>query len=72
VLLWSFVTLGSSAREHGTTLPGLGHTAVTGLIERGVPIVQRFAGHADLATTMRYCSIADDGYADRIASALAG
>jgi hypothetical protein len=35
-----------------------------------VPIVQRFAGHADIATTMRYCSIADDVYAERIQKAL--
>ncbi len=50
---------------------GLRHTAITRLIERGVPlpIVQRFAGHADIATTMRYCSIADDIYAERIRSA---
>jgi integrase len=45
----------------------LRHTAITRLIECGVPvpIVQRSAGHADIATTMRYCSIDDDGYADR-------
>jgi integrase len=50
----------------------LRHTAITRLIERGVPVplVQRFAGHADIATTMRYCSIADDVYAERIVSAL--
>jgi integrase len=50
----------------------LRHTAITRLIERGVPVplVQRYAGHADLATTMRYCSIADDVYADRIVDAL--
>ncbi|HLT47609.1 MAG TPA: site-specific integrase [Rubricoccaceae bacterium] len=50
----------------------LRHTAITRLIERGVPvpIVQRFAGHADVSTTMRFCSIADDVYADRIVSAL--
>jgi integrase len=50
----------------------LRHTALTQLIERGVPvpIVQRFAGHADIATTMRYCSIDDDVYAERIVRAL--
>ena len=44
---------------------------MTWLIERGVPvpIVQRFAGHADITTTMRYCSIADDVYADKIVAA---
>jgi integrase len=56
----------------GVGVHGLRHTAITRLIERGVPvpIVQRFAGHADIATTMRYCSIADDVYADRIVAAL--
>src|SRR5690606_13579106 len=50
----------------------LRHTAITRLTERGVPvpIVQRFAGHADVSTTMRFCSIADDAYADRLVSAL--
>jgi site-specific recombinase XerD len=48
-----------------------GHTAITRLIERGVPvpIVEWFAGHADIATTTRSCSIADDVYADRITQA---
>jgi integrase len=40
--------------------------------ERGVPVpvVQRFAGHADVATTMRYCSLADDVYAVQVRAAL--
>ena len=52
----------------------LEETAITQLIERGVPvpIVQRLAGHADVATTMRYCSVADDVYADRTVHALGG
>jgi integrase len=51
----------------------LRHTTITRLIERGVPvpIVQRFAGHADIATTMRYCSIADDVIAAQVRGALA-
>ncbi len=50
----------------------LRHSCITWLIERGVPVpvVQRFAGHADIATTMRYCSVAHDVYADQIRSAL--
>ncbi|PAP77077.1 tyrosine-type recombinase/integrase [Rubrivirga marina] len=52
----------------------LRHSSVTWLIERGVPVpvVQRFAGHADVATTMLYCSVADDVAGDRIRSALDG
>jgi hypothetical protein len=51
-----------------------GHTAITRLVERGVPvpIVQRFDRHADIATTMRCCSIAADVYADWVVSALGG
>ncbi len=51
----------------------LRHSCITRLIEQGVPVpvVQRFAGHADIATTMRYCSVAHDVYADQIRSALA-
>lgn len=50
----------------------LRHSCITWLIERGVPVpvVQRFAGHADITTTMRYCSVATDVYADQIRSAL--
>ena len=50
----------------------LRHSCITWLIERGVPVavVQRFAGHADIATTMRYCSVADDVYGEQIRSAL--
>ena len=50
----------------------LRHSCITWLIERGVPVpvVQQFAGHADIATTMRYCAIADDVYADQIRNAL--
>lgn len=50
----------------------LRHSCITWLIERGVPVpvVQRFAGHADIATTMRYCSVASDVYADQIRAAL--
>lgn len=52
----------------------LRHSCITRLIEQGVPVpvVQRFAGHADVTTTMRYCSVASDVYADQIRSALAG
>ena len=50
----------------------LRHSCITRLIEQGVPVpvVQRFAGHADVTTTMRYCSVAHDVYADQIRSAL--
>ena len=50
----------------------LRHSCVTRLIEQGVPVpvVQRFAGHADVMTTMRYCSVASDVYADQIRAAL--
>ena len=50
----------------------LRHSCITWLIERGVPVpvVQRFAGHADASTTMLYCSVADDVYADQIRGAL--
>ena len=50
----------------------LRHSCITRLIERGVPVpvVQRFAGHADVTTTMRYCSVASDVYADQIRAAL--
>ena len=50
----------------------LRHSCITWLIERGVPVpvVQRFAGHADVSTTMRYCSVATDVYADQIRTAL--
>ena len=49
----------------------LKYHAITRLIERGVPVplVQRFAGHADIATSMRYCGIAEDVYAEQIVSA---
>jgi len=52
----------------------LRHSCLTWLVERGVPVpvVQRFAGHADVATTMLYCSVADDVAGDRIRSALDG
>jgi integrase len=51
----------------------LRHSCITWLIERGVPVpvVQRFAGHADVSTTMRYCSLADDVYATQVRVALA-
>lgn len=50
----------------------LRHSCITRLIEQGVPVpvVQRFAGHADVTTTMRYCSVAHDVYADQIRAAL--
>ncbi len=50
----------------------LRHSCITWLIERGVPvaIVQQFAGHADIATTMKYVSVAGDVYADKIRQAL--
>lgn len=50
----------------------LRHSCITRLIEQGVPVpvVQQFAGHADIATTMRYCSVASDVYADQIRTAL--
>lgn len=50
----------------------LRHSCITWLVERGVPVpvVQRFAGHGDVATTMRYCSLADDVYAERVRAAL--
>ena len=50
----------------------LRHSCITWLIERGVPVpvVQRFAGHADVATTMLYCSVADEVYADQVRTAL--
>jgi integrase len=67
-----FALYARKAGLDGVGVHGLRHTAITRLIERGVPvpIVQRFAGHADIATTMRYCSIADDVYAEQIQKAL--
>ena len=52
----------------------LRHSCITWLLERGapVPVIQRFAGPADVATTMRYCSVADDVYAERVRAALGG
>lgn len=40
----------------------LRHSCIPWLVEPGVPVpvVQRFAGHADIATTMRYGSVAHD------------
>ena len=35
-----------------------------------VPVDRGFGGRADIATTMRYCSVADDVYADRIVQML--
>lgn len=63
------------ARKAGVeqaTVHSFRHSAITWLIQRGVPVpvVQRFAGHADIATTMRYCSIADDVYAEQVRQAL--
>ena len=50
----------------------LRHSCITRLIEQGVPVpvVQQFAGHADVTTTMPYCSAATDVYADQIRAAL--
>jgi integrase len=50
----------------------LRHSCIMRLIEQGisVPVVQRFAGHADVTTTMRYCSVATEVYADQIRAAL--
>src|SRR5690606_181193 len=58
----------------GVGIHALRHAAITRLIERGVPvpIAQRSAGHADAPTTMRYRSIADDVYAERMVQALGG
>ncbi|HLT47902.1 MAG TPA: tyrosine-type recombinase/integrase [Rubricoccaceae bacterium] len=60
-----------NAGPDGVGVRGLRHTAITRLIERGVPVptVQRSAGHADVATTMRYGSLAADVYAEQVRAA---
>ncbi|HEX9951370.1 MAG TPA: site-specific integrase [Rubricoccaceae bacterium] len=67
-----FATWARAAGLEGTGFHGLRHTAISWLAERGVPlpVVQRFAGHADIAVTMRYVHVAPDVYADQIRSAL--
>lgn len=52
----------------------LRHSCITWLIERGVPVpvVQRLAGHADVATTMLYCSVANEVASGLIRRALDG
>jgi integrase len=67
-----FALYARKAGLDGVGVHGLRHTAITRLVERGVPvpIVQRFAGHADITTTMRDCSIDDDVYAERVKKAL--
>lgn len=51
----------------------LRHTALSWLAMKGVPVpvMQRFAGHADIKTTMLYCHVAQDVYADAITRAFA-
>ena len=67
-----FAIWARAAGLEGTGFHGLRHTAISWLAERGVPlpVVQRFAGHADIAVTMRYVHVAPDVYADQIRSAL--
>lgn len=50
------------------TVHGLRHTAITRLVERGVPVpvVQRVAGHGDISVTMRYVHVGADVYADEV------
>lgn len=67
-----FAIWARAAGLEGTGFHGLRHTAISWLAERGVPlpVVQRFAGHADIAVTMRYVHVAPDVYADHIRAAL--
>ena len=50
------------------TVHGLRHTAITRLVERGVPVpvVQRVAGHGSVDVTMRYVHVGADVYADEV------
>ena len=68
----SVTRFASAAGVPALTPHVLRHSCITWLVERGVPvpIVQRLAGHADIATTMRYCAISDEVYADQIRNAL--
>ena len=34
-----------------------------------IPVLQRFAGHADIKTTMLYCHVSDKAFSDQIRSA---
>lgn len=56
----------------GLTPHVLRHSCLTWLAQKGVPVpvIQRFAGHADVTTTMLYVSVADDVYGDQIRTAL--
>lgn len=46
----------------GVTPHTLRHTRITRLVAQGVPlaVVQRFAGHSDIATTLRYTHLSDE------------
>ena len=52
----------------------LRHSCITWGVERGVPVpmVQRLAGHADLTTTMLYCSVRTEAFDGQIKAALDG
>ncbi len=56
------------------TVHGLRHTAITRLVERGVPVpvVQRLAGHGDISVTMKYVHVGADVYADQVRRAFDG
>ena len=62
------VTRAAGAAGVTATVHGLRHTAITRLVERGVPvpIVQRVAGHGDISVTMRYVHVGADVYADEV------
>ena len=68
------VTRAAEAAGVQATVHGLRHTAITRLVERGVPlpVVQRVAGHGDIAVTMRYVHIGADVYADAVRRAFDG
>ena len=62
------VTRAAKAAGVRATVHGLRHTAITRLVERGVPVpvVQRVAGHGDISVTMRYVHVGADVYADQV------
>ena len=62
------VTRAADAAGVKATVHGLRHTAITRLVERGVPVpvVQRLAGHGDISVTMKYVHVGTDVYADQV------
>jgi integrase len=56
----------SAGQSEGFCIHSLRHTTATRLIQRGVnlAVVQRFLGHNDIKTTLRYTQIVDDDLAN--------